>query len=267
MKLLLRRGKGYGDVLLATAVLPALKKKWPEALITFKTYCMDILKNNPYVHEVKHGSDKTPFSQYDLFIDLAYEHQPFLPILESYAKAAEVEQRDCKMFIACEPTDFELPKRYVVMHLGKTGWAGRDWKQDRFAEVAAKLTLPLFIIGQPDDRGIAYGVDLRGQLSMHQMAFLIRSAALFIGIDSFPMHIAQAFDVPGVAFFGSVHPHLRIVSSAMKAVTAHNLPCLGCHHRYLAPCRKTTKCLRGDYACENEVTSDQFWHVIEGVLK
>ena len=45
-------------------------------------------------------------------------------------------------------------------------------------------------------------VDFCGQLSLKEMAALSAQAAIFIGVDSAPMHIAAAVGTPVVALFG-----------------------------------------------------------------
>lgn len=268
-KILVNRPGGFGDVLLATAILPALKKKWTDSHLTFATNCPEILIGNPYVNEVKASDLAIAYESYDLFFDLSYEFTPHLPILESYANIARVKKEDCRMFLRCDPLPFDLPERYAVLHLGKTEWVGRDWKVDGFQEICKRLTdkqLKVFLLGSENDRKVHSGIDLRGVLTIQQMASLIRGAALFVGIDSFPMHVAQLFEVPGVAFFGCVHPHLRIVSPKMQAVTAEGVGCLGCHHRFPTPHAKTDECLRGNRVCEEKVGVEDFWHPIAKIL-
>ena len=51
-------------------------------------------------------------------------------------------------------------------------------------------------------------VSLAGQLSLPALAAAIAGAALFIGVDSVPMHMAAALDVPIVALFGPTHVHI-----------------------------------------------------------
>ncbi len=45
-------------------------------------------------------------------------------------------------------------------------------------------------------------VSLAGQLTLRQLGALIGHAALFIGVDSVPMHMAAALQTPCVALFG-----------------------------------------------------------------
>ena len=80
------------------------------------------------------------------------------------------------------------------------------------------------------------------------------------------MHVAQAFDIPGVVFFGSVSPDRIITNNNIHSVSATHLDCIGCHHRQKVPCVGTHYCAEGNLACENEVTIDQFWQKVQEVM-
>ncbi len=94
-------------------------------------------------------------------------------------------------------------------------------------------------------------VDLRGKLSTFDLIAVIGNAAASVGIDSFPAHIAQAFGVPSVVFFGSVHPQSRLWPDAPSWPLVAQLSCIGCYHLHLEP--SAPFCLRRDRACEREV--------------
>jgi heptosyltransferase-3 len=98
--------------------------------------------------------------------------------------------------------------RYAVIHaFGAT--PEKCWPLERFIEVARYLALwnirPVFLAG-PDDDVSAAGKEhvFRGPL-MQAKAVLSR-AALFIGNDSGPAHLAAAFNVPSVVLFGPSKP-------------------------------------------------------------
>ena len=92
-------------------------------------------------------------------------------------------------------------------------------------------------------------------------------AKAFVGIDSLPMHIAQAFDVPGVSFFGCILPETRLYSKNMQGITAVDLPCLGCHHRKPAPSTVTQICDTGTLDCIKNVTVDDMWRKVKNMLR
>ena len=124
----------------------------------------------------------------------------------------------------------------------------------------------MICVGKEGDHEIPCGLDLRGQTGIGELASVIKGAKLFIGIDSLPMHVAQTFDVPGVCFFGSIDPSLRIVSDNLTAVTADDLACLGCHHRKPAPSVVTNVCETVTLDCVDLVSVEKMWEAIRGKL-
>ncbi len=262
--ILIQRQAANGDVLLAAALAPALKQKYPNCSIKFATECPEILKDNPWIDKVVEiGED----FQFDLFInlDMAYEYRPLTNILNAYADVAGVKVSDCKMALSTEDVQ-DLPPKYVVIHAGKTLWAGRNWTTLKFDQLSARLKAAghvIVTVGTTyDHKPVCTDLDLRGQTTIQQMAEVISRSSLFIGIDSMPMHIAQAFDISGVAFFGSVKPETRIVSKRMRPVTAVGLKCLGCHHRKSLPCVATTTCDIGTPDCINTLSVDAMFKAI-----
>ncbi len=268
--ILIRRQAAHGDVLVAAAIAPALKKKYPGCKILFATECPEVLENNPWIDKIVTEHSER---QFQLFcnLDMAYEYRPNCNILSAYAEAAGVDVKDCELFLDTQPIDVELPEKYIVIHAGKTLWAGRNWTALKFDQVSNRIRnadYKIVCVGTlSDHKPFSCDVDLRGKTNIQQLAGVIKSASLFVGIDSFPMHIAQVFDTPGVAFFGSIKPETRIVSDAMVPVYADGIKCLGCHHRKPTPCVGTTTCYVGVQECIIGVSADTMWLRIQKVLE
>ena len=107
-------------------------------------------------------------------------------------------------------------------------------------------------------------LDLRG-MNIKETAFIIQNSDIFIGMDAFPMWLAQAFNKKGVCFFGSVDPKLILINNNIIPVRDEALSCIACHHRKLVPIAATTNCEVGDIRCEN-VSVDSFWKEVEKIL-
>ena len=100
-----------------------------------------------------------------------------------------------------------LPDRYVVLHC-RSNSVEKDWEYDKWHSLAqrivAELDIPVVEVGlQPTVRldGDRF-LDLCGKTSLMEMAEVIRRAAIFVGIDSGPAHLANAADTPGVVLLG-----------------------------------------------------------------
>jgi GT2 family glycosyltransferase/ADP-heptose:LPS heptosyltransferase len=269
--ILVKRIAANGDVLMATSILPALKKKWPKATITFWTGCEQILFGHPMIDKIVSFNPKQQFD-YVVNLDLAYEYHPTWSILKSYAFEAGVPVEDCKAYMATKPLRWQLPKPYIVMHAKREegfGWAGRNWKGDRFTDIADRLRKEghnIVLVGGPGDWQLPHDLDLRGRTNPQELAAIMKDASFFVGMDSMPMHMAQIFGVPGVVFFGSILPKYRLTGSRLHPINATHLDCLGCHHKSKPPSIGTSSCARGDFACEYDITVDMFWNKIKEVM-
>lgn len=265
---LVRRQAAHGDVLIAAAIVPAIKKKYPNCNVFFWTDCPEVLVGNPWIDKLVADPAEVQFNLY-INLDMVYEYRPYTNILTAYAEEAGVSVDDCRLFL--ETKEMELPEKYVAIHAGKTMWAGRNWSTVKFDQISTKLAqsgYKVVSVGTISDHKVANAdLDLRGKTDVGQLASVIKNARMFIGIDSFPMHVAQAFDVPGVAFFGSVIPETRLISKAMTSIKADGVKCLGCHHRKPTPCTSTSVCEVGIQECINLTTVQMMWRAIERLLE
>ncbi len=101
-------------------------------------------------------------------------------------------------------------------------------------------------------QGLAANViDLQGKLSVTQLAGVIAKARYFVGIDSFPSHVAQACGVPSAIFFGAVHPLTRVWQAGKVWPMVAALDCIGCYHTHLE--MSVPFCMRRDQACTTEL--------------
>jgi GT2 family glycosyltransferase/ADP-heptose:LPS heptosyltransferase len=269
--ILLRRRAAHGDVLIAAAVAPALKKKHPNCKIMFNTDCEEVLENNPWIDQIvktEEISERSFKVYYNL--DMAYEYRPHTNILDAYAELVGVKREDCQLHVKTEAMPTDIPEKYVVIHAGKTSWVGRDWSTFKFDIIAKRIQSEgwgVVLVGRSADAEISCDIDLRNKTNISQLAHVIKNSKLFVGIDSFPMHIAQSFDMPGVCFFGSILPELRIYSSNMKGVSAKSLACIGCHHKKPTPCVVTDSCETGTLDCVNLVSVDNMWKEVKIALE
>lgn len=269
--ILVKRTNAHGDALVATGVCAALKKKHPDAKILFSTLHSEVALDNPYIDEfipLSHLNKIQPDVLYNL--DLSYEWRPNVNIVDAYAEFCGVKKEDCIFYVKKEPMKIELPETFIVIHPGKTNWAGRDWPHENFEELATKLQNrgnKIVCVGRHSEEYIPCDLDLRGKTNIYQLAWIMSKAKLFIGIDSFPMHIAQTADIPGIAFFGCIDPKLRLYNNKFVAITATDLACLGCHHRRPAPSTVTNTCETGTFDCIKKVSVKNMLDVVKTILK
>lgn len=267
--IIVKRMGAHGDVIMATGVLPALKKKYPGASIDFLTAVPTVLNKNPYIRRVMNDPSQAEAS-YDLLINLdnSYEYHPGWHMRDAYADTAGVDPREIQPFVAAEQGSTNLTGRYAVIHSKRQiphDWVGRSWMESGYEEIATRLKgegYQVVVVGNHHDLGVTCDSDLRGQTNLNELSWVIKNAALFVGMDSMPMHLAMIHRVPGVAFFGCILPEKRLTGDSLVPVNAKKLECIGCHHVQIAPSHGTSICRRGDQACQADVTVDEMWTAI-----
>lgn len=133
-------------------------------------------------------------------------------------------------------------------------WQSKFWIGSRWAELCDRLAaagvetvfggskgdLPYIddIVGQMTQPAVVAA----GRLSLTQSVALMKRAAVYVGLDTGPMHIAAMTGTPVVALFGPTHPE-RVGPYGVKntVVQADNLACLCCRKRVCAQ----HDCMRG----------------------
>ncbi len=117
-----------------------------------------------------------------------------------YLGVPQVEIPRAKLFV-----DAAAPRApYVVIHAFASA-PEKAWPAKRFVAIAERLRAdglePVFLCGPGDDATAFAGFETsRGQLRSAKA--LLRDAALFVGNDSGPAHMAAAFGVPVVVLYG-----------------------------------------------------------------
>jgi len=140
----------------------------------------------------------------------------------------------------------------VVLHVG-AGNAFRDWGAENLTTLADLLTgrrdVRVVLVGSAGDKarekeimGQAKGalLSLVGELNLIELRELLGRAALFVGPDSGPMHIAAAAGTPIVALFGPTLPENFAPWQAKATLIARNLDCRPCKQR---------RCVTKDFRC------------------
>lgn len=152
----------------------------------------------------------------------------------------------------------------ILIHVS-AGNRFRRWSEWNFAELAARLAAAapdrrIVMTSGPSDLEAAARVrnlallrlDLASraripaisELSLPELRAALESAALFIGGDSGPLHIASTSRAPIVGIFGPTTPQRsspwRDASLPFASVDAGPLPCRPCDQR---------RCVPGDFRC------------------
>lgn len=277
-RLVINRSCARGDVLLVTPILRALREADPSRPLSVQTSYPEVLENNPHIEVAARRVDTSGADVIDL--DLAYEIRPRLHIVDAYAFVAGISVRSRRAVVPVDSTSAgraatllpEGGRGWAAIHAGPGPWPGRHWAPDRFAAVSSALRTEgwrVFLVGLDASAKIPCDADLRGASLTGLLSASLARAGLFVGVDSFPMHVAAGLGIPGVGIFGAVDPGLRLPGGpSFQGVTAapHRIWCLGCHHRLPAP-RMESGCFRDRPWCMESLEVEDVLLAAERALK
>ena len=255
-KILIKRDSANGDVLCTEPVIRAVKQLCPNSGITVQTRCSEMLLGAPMIRRiVTVAPPEKPDQVIDL--DLAYERNPKVHMIEAYAQVAGV---DLQLFPPTtrrprwhlNPQGYEaadaLPTDRPIAVIATDGsWPIRQWRKARFAEIARWLQRYFRVIevGLPG-AALNVGWNLCGKTTAQQLAAVYSQARLAVMCDSLHVHLAACFKVPTVGIWGGTDPLLRIHGPEHRVVQRTDFPCRGCHHDREAP-RCHSVCDRGAF--------------------
>ena len=202
----------------------------------------DILAFNPYIDEVIEVANLTEGEEYcrrticnsrAIFINCVFhrtacpvtnrifpnENNPMITVFTYYAVGCLLETaslaaglprlKDAPEFHfrndVCLPTELE-GKRYVAFHCCSND-PNRDWDKDKWRELADYISSKGFLvveIGEKQALEEKNGACLcvTGRRNLQDLAYIVKNAVCFIGVDSGFAHIANATRRPSVVMVG-----------------------------------------------------------------
>jgi len=224
--ILIRRWAARGDVVLVTAILERLARENPLSPILIETAFPETFAGNPHVSRAATKIDRNHEMRV-INLDMSYESKIRTHICAAYAAAAELSID--KFVTRLYPN--ELHKKYAdsllkkgdwcAIHAGPTTWPGKNWPKERWNDVIAHVKkehdMKVVLVGHSDLTPIISDRDLRGLTDTLQLAAVLARCQLFIGLDSFPLHVAQAMGTPSLGLFGCTLPEYIMTDGSPKA--------------------------------------------------
>jgi len=149
-----------------------------------------------------------PTAQEILGVDRKVHTAEHLASAMFYLGAPRAEIPPAKLYAAPPPR--RAP--YAVLHAAASA-PDKAWPAANFLETAAWLRRthgldPVFIGGAEDDLSAFGRYPVLAGAPLAEVKSLLSGASLFIGNDSGPAHMAAAFRVPVVVFFGPSDPEV-----------------------------------------------------------
>jgi len=111
-----------------------------------------------------------------------------------------------------------LPDGEFILAAPLAGWTSKQWPAKYYAELARLMWcdrgIPLVVDCAPQDStyveqiciGAPKGSCIVHNSSLNELIAATRRAQAVVGVDSGPLHLAAALDVPGVAIYGPTDP-------------------------------------------------------------
>lgn len=258
-----------GDEVMALPVYEALKKQYPDIILSVWCNYPDLLQDNPFVDEINR-MDILP----DRYIFLRYASRTVYRA-EAYAWAAGV------------PVPLSLPRLYYtdwscrfVQELGigtsasspwvavstGTSWRIKEWRREHWEWLCTLFRdrgIRVVQLGtsEPVLEGV---VDLVGKTTVREAACVLRSVNVFVGCDSGLMHLARAVGTPAVALFGPTDPDILIRKDPGFFPVRAECECLGCWNRKLS--KNPGECIRDQPSCLDTIQPEKVAELVYRVL-
>jgi heptosyltransferase-1 len=157
----------------------------------------------------------------------------------------------------------------VVIHLG-AGNRFRDWGMENFTALISSLSarqIPVFLIGHNAEERrragtlskVPHTYDFSGRLAIQELLQLIEGAAVYVGADSGPLHLASLTTTPLVCFFG---PNLAQISGPWRKkdveIMQLDMPCRPCSQR---------KCKYDTIPCMRNIAVEKVYDAVSKFIK
>ncbi len=148
------------------------------------------------------------------------------------------------------------PKPFAVVH-ATSRWSFKEWIPQRWAEVIDRVSamgLHVVLSGGPDPReretisriqslATTPTTAIAGEVSIHELGYILGRARLFLGVDTFAMHLAAAMKTPTVSLFGPSQLKAWTPWQNRAAIPKTLCECPGSRYRECA--NPVSRCLSG----------------------
>lgn len=255
--IIVKRNAAWGDVLLTTPIIRALKWKFPLSPISVETICPRVFDGNPDVQYVSHNIQEQAGA---MLVNLngISEMKPAQHVLKSYADCAGVTlaagEDVCRMYpnggdVEWAKRTVPVGERWLALHMGPTLWPHKNWTREKWQTVIDGLHAEGWRLVAVGNAGLTVsGIDndLREKTTVAQLAALLGEVSLFIGLDSFPIHVAQAMGTPVIGLFGITDPDLLLTGGSAKLCIRSDLNHPGTGLRHHKPGMTRVECREGN---------------------
>lgn len=170
---------------------------------------------------------------------------------QRYLKVLEIiglQSSNLTMEFFLKKEDVQWARQFLTRHLGReeflvgihpgAGWSSKRWLPKRFAQLGDKLykryRARVILFGASRDHLLIdhivrlmshHPIRTKDQMSLGQMAALIKECRLYLGNDAGPTHIAEALGTPTITIFGSTNPSYSAPLGRMHRIVRKEIAC------------------------------------------
>lgn len=174
-------------------------------------------------------------------------------------------------FYTQKTANFNLKKSYISWVIGGT-YEPKRLSPQQISDVVSRLKVPVYLIGSEAEKNISSEVlricssdtifDFCGKTSIEESAFLISKSDLVLSNDTGMMHIASAYDVPIISFWGCTKPSLGFYPYKANKKSIELIS-----NTSNKPCSKHgKKCNFRKDGCIKEISSNSIYNAIKSII-
>jgi ADP-heptose:LPS heptosyltransferase len=182
-----------------------------------------------------------------IILDDSYENNPNIHLLHAYQKKAnlplEIKYPIFNNFDKNIKTKLNINGKFFILHIESFSEKnyrnvyGVDW--DVITNYINDLGYKVIQVGVSPTE---INNTIRVSTTIYELISLIKESSYFIGIDSFPSHVAASIKIPSIIFFGAVNPEFRHFKSIFNGfLLSQECEFAGCYHesksKKLVSCR------------------------------
>jgi hypothetical protein len=122
----------------------------------------------------------------------------------------------------------------LVLLFPQAVWKPREWPPNYWVDLAWKIKAAgaaSLVLMQGDDARFHNTPNYQWGTPLPRLAALMKRAALVIGNDSFPAHLAGTAGVPTLALMGPTLPTVFAHAPEVECLASAAIDCTGCHFR------------------------------------
>ena len=168
--------------------------------------------------------------------------------------------------------DFNVKQKYICWCIGGT-YEQKRLSAMQIINVLSQIDLPVVLIGSESDKKNSSEIinrihrnnilDLCGETTYDESAYLMKKSTLVLTNDTGMMHIASAFDVPIISFWGCTKPELGFYAYQANTKSKKIISAMS-----LRPCSKHGKsCRFKKKGCIKQIDEDLILKTVKRLLE